>query len=99
MAQSVKGSRAARTIEEGASLTMNTFVTLLADGSLVAVGDLASGWLTNWLGAKRDGRKYGKFPALDTLISSSGMASYGANRAEAACSPMVLSLGRLRCPG
>jgi hypothetical protein len=37
---------------------MNTYVTLLTGGGLVAAGSIASGWLTSWLGSKRDKDKY-----------------------------------------
>jgi hypothetical protein len=37
---------------------MGTLLALLTGGGLAAVGGLASGSLTNWLGAKRDERKY-----------------------------------------
>lgn len=37
---------------------MGTFLALLTGGGLAAVGGLLSGWLTNWLGDKRDTRKY-----------------------------------------
>jgi hypothetical protein len=37
---------------------MNTFLTLATGGGLVALGGLASGFVTNWLGAKRDQRRY-----------------------------------------
>jgi hypothetical protein len=37
---------------------MGTFLALLTGGGLAAAGGLASGWVTNWLGAKRDEGKY-----------------------------------------
>lgn len=37
---------------------MWTFLALLTGGGLAAVGGLGSGLLTNWLGAKRDTRRY-----------------------------------------
>jgi hypothetical protein len=37
---------------------MSTFLTLLTGGGLAAAGGLASGAVTNWLGAMRDKRKY-----------------------------------------
>jgi hypothetical protein len=37
---------------------VSTFLALLAGGGLAALGGLLSGVLTNWLGAKRDARKY-----------------------------------------
>ena len=37
---------------------MSTYLTLLAGGGLVAAGSVATGWLTNWLGSKRDKRRY-----------------------------------------
>lgn len=37
---------------------MNTLLTVLTGGGLVALGGLASGWLANWQGAKRDQRRY-----------------------------------------
>jgi hypothetical protein len=37
---------------------MDTYLTLLAGGGLVAAGSVATGWLTNWLGSRRDKRGY-----------------------------------------
>jgi hypothetical protein len=37
---------------------MSTLQTLLTGGGLAALGGLLSGLITNWLGAKRDQRKY-----------------------------------------
>lgn len=37
---------------------MGTFLAVLTGGGLALVGGLLSGWLTNWLGARRDERKY-----------------------------------------
>jgi hypothetical protein len=37
---------------------MTTFLAILTGGGLAVIGGLASGWLTNWLGEKRDQRKY-----------------------------------------
>ena len=39
-------------------LPMNTISALLTGGGLLAIGAVVSGVLTNWLGAKRDERKY-----------------------------------------
>jgi hypothetical protein len=43
---------------------MNTFLTLLAGGGLVAAGTIASGLLANWLGFKRDKRRYMREQAM-----------------------------------
>jgi hypothetical protein len=37
---------------------VSTYPTLLAGGGLVAAGSVATGWLTNWLGSRRDKRRY-----------------------------------------
>lgn len=37
---------------------MTTFLAILTGGGLTIVGGVLSGWLTNWLGDKRDQRKY-----------------------------------------
>lgn len=37
---------------------MNTFKTLLTGGGLTAIGVVLAGLVTNWLGAKRDQRRY-----------------------------------------
>jgi hypothetical protein len=37
---------------------MTTFLAILTGGGLAALGGLLSGWVTNWLGDKRDQRKY-----------------------------------------
>jgi hypothetical protein len=37
---------------------MNTYVTLLTGGGLIAAGAVVSGLLTNWLGSRRDKRGY-----------------------------------------
>jgi hypothetical protein len=37
---------------------MTTFLAILTGGGLAALGGLLSGWITNWLGDKRDQRKY-----------------------------------------
>jgi hypothetical protein len=37
---------------------MNTFLAVLTGGGLAAAGGLLSGWLTNWLGSKRDQRTH-----------------------------------------
>jgi hypothetical protein len=51
---------------------MTTFLTLLTGGGLAIVGGLLSGLLTNWLGAKRDERKYNHEQAMvrETRIQS-----------------------------
>jgi hypothetical protein len=37
---------------------MTMFLAILTGGGLAVIGGLASGWLTNWLGEKRDQRRY-----------------------------------------
>jgi hypothetical protein len=37
---------------------MTTFVAILTGGGLAALGGVLSAWVTNWLGKKRDERKY-----------------------------------------
>jgi hypothetical protein len=37
---------------------MTTFLAILTGGGLAALGGVLSGWITNWLGEKRDQRKY-----------------------------------------
>ena len=37
---------------------MTTFLALLTGGLLTALGGLLSAWMTNWLGDKRDQRRY-----------------------------------------
>ena len=37
---------------------MNTFLAVLTGGGLAAAGGLPGGWLSNWLGGKRDRRAH-----------------------------------------
>lgn len=37
---------------------MTMLIAVLTGGGLSVIGGLATGWLTDWLGARRDGRRY-----------------------------------------
>jgi hypothetical protein len=59
MARSSHGHRSTRrSTSQVAFGTMTTFLAILTGGGLAAVCGLISGLLTNWLGDKRDQRKY-----------------------------------------